>query len=191
MANVVVIDEKKYKALIDQFRIEYPRLAAKMNTNVVANVAAEGRKAEMQSAHQLKMGQFQIKPKNGIYATKQFSRWDEHVGWVSTSRGAGNGKSGFRMGSFAWERSNRKKMTTTAAYTNQLANLWANETKPYSVDSPFVGRVGTSGRIWKAGQRRDSRYSWSTVESSMRNAISGAIKTTEAKFKERLEEIKQ
>lgn len=194
--TVIEPDDKQFKELLDYLKLEYPRLAAKMSSNLVGNIASQGRKAEMRTANKLQMGQMQIKPKNNIpRPAKQYSKWDTDVGWVSTSRMAGNGKSGFRMGSFAWERASRHKRTSTAAYSNMLANLWGHETKPYSSKSPLVGRPGTGpfgeGKSWKAGEVRDARYQWSTVIGSMRTAVTTSIARTEDKFKERLENIKK
>ena len=117
-------------------------------------------------------------------ATKVFSRWDPKVGWVSTSRMAAKGGTGFRMASFGWERA--KKASVTAPYSNQLANLWHRETDPYMRNSPIVGRPGKL-TMWREGARRPVRYNWSTAYNILASVEDVAIARTEKQFQPKLD----
>lgn len=183
----IIVDEPKFKELIEErLKLKTPLLIQQMASNVVANVAAEGRRSEQLGAGRLlKMGRWQRTVKNGVVKEGVMSRWDPKVGWVSTSFTTSTGP--FRMASFAWERA-KKPNSKRADYTNQLANLWAYPTKPYSKRSPFVGQ-GPRFKQWQEGERRDARYAWSKTESILRQAVPTAVIRTEHKFSEELKKI--
>lgn len=179
------LETKGFDELLKKLHVVLPSMARRMAFNVDANVAAEGRKAEqMSDANQLQMGQPQRK-----WGRKYLvrSKWDPKVGWVSTTRQAANGGTGFRMASFSWE-VKRKKTAVTAPYTSQLANLWSHETKPYRSESPIVGQKGMT-RVWKEGERRPIKYNWSRVYSVLAGSISGAIARTDEQFSAEMEKL--
>lgn len=156
--------------------IKVPHVLRRMAFNVDANVASMGRRYEQAHASDLQMGRMQMKG-DGTYRIR--SKWDANVGWVSTSRSAGKGGTGYRMSSFGWERV--KKAAVTAPYSNQLANLWANQTKPYEAKSPMVGQPGML-RVWRPGERRPSRYNWSVTYNILASMRDKAIDRTAAEF---------
>ena len=162
--------------------IKVPSVLRKMAFNVDANVAAEGRRFEQAHASDLMMGQPQRKGNDGFRVR---SKWDPDVGWVSTSRSAGKGGTGFRMASFGWERV--RKGSVTAPYSNQLANLWHRPPKPYRADSPVVGRPGELV-IWGAGSVRPVKYHWSQTYNILASMQDKAIEKTRQKFMPKLEE---
>lgn len=163
--------------------VQLPSVLRKMAYNLDANVAAQGRLDEQRLAHSLEMGKPQRK---GFWSIAKIrSKWNPKVGWVSTSRMAGKGGTGFRMASFGWERV--KKASVTAPYSSQLANLWSHATRPYRSNSPLVGSPGHYMR-WRKGQQRPARYDWSEVYSILGSEIPGAIARTEKQFQPKLDE---
>ena len=172
-----------FDELLKKLHVVLPAMARQMAFNVDANVAAEGRRKEQREANKLHMGQPQRKGGNGY---RIYSEWDSKVGWVSSTRQAAKGDTGFRMASFSWE--TRKRYAVTAPYTNQLANLWARETKPYSRRSPVVGQRGMT-RVWRQGERRPVRYSWTSVYAALAQSVGGAIARTDQKFSAELEKV--
>lgn len=170
--------------VIEGMTIKLPTVLRRMAFNVDANVAAEGRLKEQRTANRLNMGRPQRK---GFFSiAKVRSKWDPKVGWVSTSRLAAKGGTGFRMASFGWERA--KKNAVTAPYSSQLANLWHRPTKPYRGKSPLVGTPGHLMR-WQRGQRRDARYDWSSVYHILASMAPKAVARTEAQFAKELENL--
>lgn len=172
-----------FEDLLNKLHVVLPSMARRMAFNVDANVAAEGRIREQQEANQLQMGKPQRKGSNNY---KVRSEWDSEVGWVSNSRRAKTGGTGFRMASFAWEVG--KKYRVTAPYTNQLANLWAKETKSYSAASPIVGQKGAT-RVWKVGEKRPVRYDWTSVYQALAQSVNSAIVRTDKKFSDELRKV--
>lgn len=166
-----------FDRLVENLSVKAPATLRKMAFNLDANVASMGRLDEQRLAHSLEMGKPQRK---GFWSlAKVRSKWDPKVGWVSTSRMAGKGGTGFRMASFGWERV--KKASVTAPYSSQLANLWSHATRPYRSNSPLVGSPGHYMR-WRKGQQRPARYDWSEVYSILGGEIPAAIAKTEEQF---------
>ena len=67
------------------------------------------------------------------------------------------------------------------AFFSRVANLWENDTKPYSKRSPYFGANGKTG-IWKKGQvRKGKKYFMTKVFDVIDESISSAIKKTEEK----------
>lgn len=191
MAELMRLEVEGFEQLTDRMKVKVPETIRKMAFNLDANVGGskESRRKELLQAHTLQMGYLQYKPRRGNHSGSSLrlnSAWDPDVGWVSIHRRAGNGASGYRMASFSWENV-RKRYSVEAAYTNQLANLWANPTKPYTRISPYVGQWGTKRKRWKIGQSRPSKYDWSMTYSILQSSIPNAIKKTESKFKDLLD----
>lgn len=66
-------------------------------------------------------------------------------------------------------------------FFSRVANLWENDTKPYSHKSPYFGAGGSTG-IWKTGQiRKGKKYFMTRVYKVVDESISSAIKKTEEK----------
>lgn len=177
----VIIPDADMKKVMNLMKIKLPSEITKASQTAIAKVAVEGRKIEQKTANKLEMGKWQQRgDKTGV-----FSRWT-NAGWVSTRRINKNGNP-FRMASFAWERVKKQK-STAAFYTSQLANLWANPTKPYSSRSPWVGQRGRQ-KQWKVGESRPSKYNWSQTESAIRSAIPAGIARAEEEVQKRLNAI--
>ena len=175
-----------FDELVQGMTVKVPSLLRKMAFNVDANIASAGRLLEQRQAHTLRMGQPQRK---GFWSfAKVRSKWDPDVGWVSTSRAAAKGGTGFRMSSFGWERA--KKGSVTAPYSNQLANLWHRPSREYRSTSPLVGTPGHYTR-WHKGERRPARYNWSRTYGILASMQAPAIAKTEAQFAPQIEEIGQ
>lgn len=180
----VIIPSADMKKVVNLMKVKLPSEIRKSAMDAVAVTAAEGRKTEQQTANGLRMGQYQYTtsgkdsktPKHGV-----FSKWTA-AGWASTTRKSGKGDP-YRMASFAWERARRNRVG--AFYTNQLANLWANPTKPYDSDSPYVGSKGGRKR-WRKGESRPSRYNWSATESAIAAAAGKGVAEAERRLSERL-----
>ena len=172
--------------LVDGLTIKAPALIRRMAFNIDANVASEGRIKEEQknlSGNKLRMG---LPQRKGFFSLARVrSKWDPKVGWVSTTRSAGQGGTGFRMASFGWERV--RKYAVTAPYSNQMANLWHRVTRPYRAKSPLVGTPGHYMR-WKKGWQRDARYSWATTYSTLASLQGNAIAKTEKQYAKQLQE---
>lgn len=180
----VIIPSADMKKVVNLMKVHLPSEVRKAAQDAVAVTAAEGRKTEQQTANGLRMGQYQYTtsgkdsktPKHGVFSTRTAA------GWASTSRKDGKGNP-YRMASFAWERARRNRVG--AFYTNQLANLWANPTKPYGSDSPYVG--SKSGRKrWRKGESRPSRYNWSATERAIAAAAEEGVTEAERRLSERL-----
>lgn len=173
----VIIPDAEMKKVLNLMKVKVPSAIRKAGQDAVAKTAVEGRKKEQRIANKLEMGKLQQKgSKFGV-----FSRWTS-AGWVSTTRTST--KSGpFRMASFTWERV--KKTKAEAFYTSQLANLWANPTKPYTSQSPLVGQAGRQKR-WKVGESRPSKYDWSATENAIRQSIAIGIQKAEEEMKKTL-----
>ena len=189
------IDNAEWKALINErLKIKAPLLIEKMAYNVIANTASDARGREQASANSLELGHIQHtsrRRKDGtieILTRRMLRRTDS--GWVSTTRMSDKGNP-FRMSSFSWERE-RKPSVKAAEYTNQLANLWHRQTKPYASNSPIGGR-GTERSGWgmfvKQGNTRQPLYNWSTVTAMMASSAEGGIARTEKQFERFLKEI--
>ena len=181
-----------FKELTDLLEFKTPTALRKMAFNVDANIASAGRLVEERrmtarggssgKGQPLRMG---LPQRKGFWSLpKVRSKWDPNVGWVSTSRMAGKGGTGFRMASFGWERV--KKNTVTAPYSNLLANLWHRRTLPYRKKSPLVGTPGNYMR-WKAGWQRDARYDWSATYGILVSMQDQAIAKALVKFSKELE----
>lgn len=66
-------------------------------------------------------------------------------------------------------------------FFSRVANLWENDTKPYSNRSPYFGARGSTG-IWKSGlSRKGKKYFMTRVYKVVDESISSAIKKTEEK----------
>lgn len=188
MAELMEFKVEGFDELTKKMFVRLPSTVRKMAFNLDANIASEGRLKELSgSANRLAMGKEQITSYKGIRRQGIFSKWDRKVGWVSTTRQAGKGNTGFRMASFAWERA--RKSSVTADYTNQLANLWANPTKPYTSRSPLVGQAGRRLGRWGVGQSRPSKYSWSTVYTVLSGTAPSALAKTEVSFQKELNKL--
>ena len=180
----VIIPSADMKKVMSLMKVHVPSEVTKAAQDVVAVTAAEGRKTEQQTANGLRMGLYQYTtsgkdskiPKHGV-----FSKWTP-AGWVSTTRKNGKGDP-YRMASFAWERARRNRVG--AFYTSQLANLWANPTKPYSTHSPLVGSEGRMKR-WKKDKPRPSRYDWSATEAAIAAAVGKGVAEADRRLRERL-----
>ena len=190
----IVIDKVEWKALINErLKIKAPLLIEKMAYNVIANTAAEARTREQSNSNTLELGHIQHtvrRRKDGILEViDRRMLKPSAAGWVSTTRTSRTGNP-FRMSSFSWERE-RKPSVKRAEYTNQLANLWYRQTKPYSGQSPFVGRGSDPKRwrSWAAGSSRDARYNWSSVAAVIAAAAEAGITRTEIQFDRFLKEI--
>ena len=173
-----------FEKLTEGMTVKAPVVLRRMAFNVDANVASAGRRLEEKKAHSLDMGQMQQKGAKDRPRIR--SKWDPKVGWVSTTRQAGKGGTGFRMASFGWERV--RKASVTAPYSNQLANLWARPTKPYRWESPTVGQPGNL-ISWDQGSRRPVRYQWSQTYNILASVQGEAIARTETQFAPKIEEI--
>ena len=176
-----------FEELLNKLGVVLPKMVIQMAFNIDANIASEGRIREQQEANELEMGKPQTK---GTGRRKRkfrvYSRWAPQVGWVSTTRHAGKGGTGFRMASFGFERV--KKNRVTAPYSSQLANLWAKETKPYKSQSPVVGQEGRL-MVWGKGDTRPSRYDWAAVYKALASTQRSAIARTEAQYAPKLKEM--
>lgn len=180
----VIISSTDMKKVMDLMKVKVPSEIQKSAMDAVAVTAAEGRKVEQKTANGLRMGMYQYTtsgkdsktPKQGV-----FSKWTA-AGWASTSRRDGKGNP-YRMASFTWERARRNG--AGAFYTNQLANLWANQTKPYSATSPLVGSEGRMRR-WRKGKSRPSRYDWSATERAIAAAVEKGVAEAERRLSSRL-----
>lgn len=179
-----------FQALTDKLKIKLPKILADMAFNADANVAGMARIKEQQQAHNLTMGATQRTSHNGHTVIRKFSEKDPKVGWVSTTRGAGNGESNFRMSNFSWESTRQtiaQKNAVEAGYTNQLANLWHRDVR-YSKRSPWVGRAGGPYNQYQKGDVRKKRYQWENVPIIMNSVVGKAISKTETKFAKMLED---
>lgn len=170
--------DDKFIKLIQNLKIKGPVLMQEMADNALANTASEGRLKEQAIAHSLELGKWHETTRNGkrmgLRTLEGTFLRQSRQGWVSTRYITSTGP--FRMASFGWElaRPNTRKV----GYTSQLANLWANPTKPYSKSSPpFKGPRG-EGR-WGKNAVRPSMYEWDTVYSKMKESVSDAIVKTE------------
>ena len=173
-----------FEQLTKDLEFKAPTVLRKMAFNVDANLASAGRLMEERRAHNLRMGE--VQKKGFLDIPRRRSKWDPKVGWVSTTRQAGQGGTGFRMASFGWERV--KKATVTAPYSNQLANLWHRQSNPYRAKSPLVGSPGHYMR-WKEGEQRPMMYQWSQTYNILASLQGQAIAKTEAQFAPQLEEF--
>ena len=181
----IKLDSAEWQKVIKALKIKLPMVIDNMAFNVIANTAAEARKSEQDTATSLELGKFQRtarRRKNGtIDVIERTNLKRTNAGWVSTTRSSS--KTGdFQMSHFAWERA-RTKYVKVADYTNQLANLWHRQSKPYSkayypkeVDDP------ENWPKWAKGARRKPRYDWSKVAQIIESSAIGGIRKTEKRF---------
>lgn len=183
----VIIPQAELDKVTKLFNVVLPLEVRKVQQDAVAVTAAEGRRKEQTSASKLKYGLTQLTWDSyaKTYRIRRFSKWTATVGYVSTSRKDKNGNP-YRMASFAWERA--KKGRVTAAYTNQMANLWGKPTKPYSRRSPTVGLWDRKQfKRWKVGESRPVKYDWSRAESIIAAAMPTGVAKAEERLKKRME----
>lgn len=173
----IIIPKDEMQKVLNLVKVRLPDAVQDAGDTAVAKTAVEGRKKEQRTANKLEMGKWQQKGSK----TRVFSKWTE-AGWVSTTRKGSKGA--FRMASFAWE-TKRKKNQSVAFYTSQLANLWANPTRPYKSESPWVGQSGRQKR-WKVGESRPSKYDWSATENAIRQSIAIGIQRAEEDMRKKL-----
>lgn len=176
-------NETGMKEVMDLMKIKAPVMVEKLAMNVVANVAAIGRKEEQQGSG-VTLGVAQHTVRKGVVDEGVFTR-QSRAGFVSTRFTTSTGP--FRMASFGWELARRPK-TKRAGYTNQLANLFAFPAH-YDMDSPFVGQKGGRYKQWKAGEDRPARYNWTRTEQIMQDSVGPAIARTMAEWGPRLKEL--
>lgn len=181
------IQTEGFAALQKKLGIVLPKVTREMAFTVDAKLAETGRKIEQAGATDLEMGQPQRKSnKWGGHQIR--SAWDSKRGWVSTTRLAAAKIGGrFSMGHFSFGGNKKNKGFVTAKYTNQVANLWGHETKPYSANSPYVGQG--QGTRWEVGEKRPRRFYWSKTASALASMEATAIAKTEAQYKKKFEEM--
>lgn len=175
---VLKMTENGWKDVYDTMKVKTELVARKMAQNVIANTGSIGRLRE-QNHPGLALGQWQHTVRKGVVMEGFFTQRSK-AGWVSTRYNTSTGP--FRMASFAWELARRPK-SARAGYTSQLANLWAYPTKPYTTNSPFVGRVGRRRTFWQAGMSRPAKYNWTRTEQIMSESVAPAIDRTVRKYK--------
>lgn len=182
----IELKDPEWKRVINALKIKVPALIDKMAYNVIANTAAEARQSEMDTANDLELGAYQHtvrRRKSGkIDVIERTNLKRTNAGWVSTTRSSS--KTGdYQMAHFSWERA-RTKYVKTADYTNQLANLWHRQTKPYSRQSPLVGRGSDPKKwmSWAQGESRPARYKWNTVAQIISSSARDGIVRTEMQF---------
>ena len=185
----IKLDQPEWKRVINALKIKVPLLIDKMAYNVIANTAAEARQSEQETASTLVLGAYQHtsrRRKTGqVEVIERTNLKRTNAGWVSTTRKSS--KTGdYQMSHFAWERA-RTKYVKVADYTNQLANLWHRQSKPYKFNSPAVGRDKLVS--WKAGTSRPRKYDWNRVAQIIRTSAQPAIVRTEKQFDKYLKEI--
>jgi len=177
----IIIPKDEMQKVLNVLTVKLPPAVKDAGDTAVAKTAVEGRKLEQKTANKLEMGKWQEKPVRQYKGVHVRSKWAE-AGWVSTTRKSSKGA--FRMASFAWE-TKRKKNQSVAFYTSQLANLWANPTRPYKSQSPWVGQSGRQKR-WKVGESRPSKYDWSATENAIRQSITIGIQRAEEDMRKKL-----
>lgn len=179
----IVIDDLKWQNLQKKLAIKAPLVIRKMGANVIGNTAGGARLKEQKQANSLGLGRIQHTVRDGVVIERQMLVKTK-AGYVSTTAHYSTGP--FKMSHFGYELA-RQKNTVQAGYTSQLANLWAHPTKPYTSDSPFVGRVGRRRTFWQAGMSRPSKYNWTRTRDILSQEIPRAIRRTEIKFDNFLE----
>lgn len=177
MADSMRLDLDGFDDLVKKLGAS-PTWLSVMADDTVGPVLNWGRKEEQKASSGLRMGLAQRKGEDG-YRIR--SAWDNRVGWVSTTRKAAKGGTGFRMASYSYEVGRKAKNRSKASYTSQLAALWSKPTRPYRADSPLVGTEGHVGH-WAQGQVRPVKYRWSTTINIMRNEIPAAIARVESNW---------
>ena len=174
----IIIDDLKWQNLQKKLAIKAPLVIRKMGANVIGNTAGGARLKEQKQANSLGLGRIQHTVRDGVVIERQMLVKTK-AGYVSTTAHYSTGP--FKMSHFGYELA-RQKNTVQAGYTSQLANLWAHPTKPYTSNSPFVGRVGRKRTYWAAGMSRPAKYNWSRTKDILSQEIPRAIRRTEVKF---------
>lgn len=196
MSDNMSVKIEGFDELEKKLTITLPRVVRQMAFTTDASAAAIARKEEESYANRLEMGRPQGKPYDSKdYGPTNFvprTRWDSHVGWVSTgwTKGSeGNPSHPWQMAHFGWARGTRsRKGSVIAEYGSVLANLWARPTKPYTAASPVVGQPGRP-KVWKEGSSRPARYNWSVTSSIIGSMASAAIAKTEMQFAKQFKEM--
>lgn len=195
MAEGMTLQIEGLDELQNKLTIVLPSLIRQMAFTTDASAATLARKEEESYANRLEMGKPQGKPYSKNYSITNFlprTRWDAHVGWVSTTTTKGskdNPSHPWQMAHFGWARgTRRRKGSVVAEYGSVLANLWAYPTKQYSEASPAVGQVGRVKR-WAKGESRPARYDWSITASIIGNMAEAAVAKTEKQFEKQFKEM--
>lgn len=176
-----------FNKIVDLLKRTDASLADVLN-NAVAEVAAQGRKAETAyEGSRLQLGgqNYKWSSKTGHYMTHG-SAWDAGLGgYVAESKG-------LRLINFSWEtvakrnKSFSRKMAS-AKVSSQLMNLWSKDTKRYTSSSPFFRTTNYSkwGRI-KQGDYRRKRLSMSQFYSAVAGAMPDALSKVESRWQTEL-----
>ena len=190
-----------FDELQKKLTIVLPDMLREMAFSTDASAAAFARKEDQAGASRLTMGQEQQKPytdaegnaqRNGYRPAKVYSKWDDKLGWVSTSKMTKNGP--LAMGHFTWaEGTKTRKGSVISHYSNKVANLWARRTKPYNGTngkggSPLVGKPGHL-TYWKKGKSRPAMYNWSITAAIVNRMGGKAVTETEKRYAKQFKEM--
>lgn len=184
------LNESGLTELIEKLKTKGRDLGNEAASSAVANTAAMGRRAELKNVtgRVLEIGKIQTKSKKKIRVTRAFSKWMEKSGaFGSLSRSDKKGNP-WKLSRFSWETiAGRKGSLSKARYTSHLANLWANPTKPYETNSPFVG--STHLKQWEKGEVRPRKINWSGVKGEFLSIVPSALQRTEVEIQKRIDEV--
>lgn len=192
---VIYVRGDDYDNLLSKL-LKAEKLTADMVRETVRDVAYAGRiRATKTIDGHLQMGQTQTKGKKGAMVSRRFSKdGPSGQGYVSTTRQAGQGGS-FRLINYSWERAKalnaqgyvKKRFLRSANVSSLMANLWANDTKPYGKGSPWFSRNGGSTGRWQAGSVRKGKNFWSKIVQDFQSGVPQGVARVERKYTSQME----
>lgn len=184
----IELDRKRYQELQKNAQRVKGILSTDAPVLTAASVAIIGRRDidnKMTSFMDLGHSHFKVR-KDGSSDKKVWSEKNELGAWASTNRTSGGRP--WMLSRYSWEtkkaQSRKKALSSrfTAVYTNTLANLHTQDTKPYSAASPHFEAHGKIMRIGKGSVRKGKAGIWAMIGSELNSAVDPAIARAERKL---------
>lgn len=184
----IKLNDSGFDITIDRLKKAGIFVGDKATRNAIAELAAKSRrKADKALRGVLDMGQPQ---KKGREEEKVRSVYSESSGAWVTARG------NWKLSRFTWETTRAMKRNgeiktsayAKARYTSTIANLWENDTKPYSEKSPVISKKGIS-LVLQKGEVRKGKHFWRSVEAIFAATVPEALHETERKLVEEFKKV--
>lgn len=178
--------ESSFQDLIAKYK-KFGGSIGKVADEVAATVAAKGRTAATKEEEQLfHFGRRNIKSYKGQQVTSSSVYSSTLGGYKAVSNGA-------RLMSFSFENiANKNKGIMKYArvkFTSRMANLFENDTKAYTHNSPFF-KMGDGGFTFvpEGVRRTGKKFFYSRIFSAVQSSVPRAIESADKHLMERIRE---
>nr|DAI52559.1 MAG TPA: hypothetical protein [Caudoviricetes sp.] len=187
--SIRLYDYDAFQQLLAELK-KADQLTAKALNNAVAEVAAKGRRKESEYEETLLRPRSETTKWRNGQKIHGGSLWTNHGYYVAKNRPA------LRLINFSWEnkaninKSFSRKYAKVAVSSQQM-NLWAQMTKPYSKQSPpFSSGSGMGFGVWKKGESRPAKLSFSRFRSNVESAMPLAMQIVNSRWQAEINQIK-